>query len=447
LVHANNSNHPVWRIGAIIILCSLLGCAPRASDHKNFLYQKPQATNQAIDYQHVSGVIHLQTPVSGGKRTLDDYSALAREQGIGFLGLTDHDTLCYEYGLWPCRWLIKKQVDFPSVFKIGADKYLEQIKNAAHKTSEVTFIDGVESAPFYYWTGSYFKKNLVIHDRGRHMLVLGLKTALAYNKLPCIGNKQSAFDAYQGDQFYQPYQDLIDYVNQHNGLTFWAHPEAQEKNMVSGVLIETPAYPEALVATVNYTGFAILSEGFRRTGSPGGFWDRALKEYCEGKRVSPPWAIGELDDYGDKQLNSIVTVCLVKQNSYEAIIEALRYGRAYAITQPELRLDRFCIRDEADKKSGIGPEALSGEEIKCKGAPIIKISISLLTVSGAAEQKITVTLLRDGKRIKEFNKTLPCTIEFRDSYYKTNEKVFYRLEATTEIMGRLVSNPIFVSFE
>lgn len=448
-LHLNQHIKPIalsaFGLVAFLFL-SFWGCSEEPLDIKLPDVPLP-STNKSPNYFHLLGAIHLQTPVSGGKRTVEDYANLAREHGLGFLIITDHDNLRYEYGLWPLRGIIKKTVQFPSVLQFGVKNYLQGIQKVNQKFKEIIIIDGVESDPFYYWDGSYFKKNLSLINPGRHILVVGLNEVRYYEKLPCIGNGCSRFTQYQGDQLYRPYQDLIDYVNQRGGLTFWAHPEAQEDMAISSIRVETLPYPEAIQATVNYTGFSILSEGYRRVGCPGGVWDRALKEYCRGTRKTPPWVIGELDDYGAKQIDSILTVCLVRQKSYQAIIEALRYGRTYVITHPRLRLDWFSIQNAPSQKPLPHLVAINGNEINCNSFPFIRFHVSSQATDPKGPSAVTVRLLRDGRLVKEFNSTLPCQVEFEDRYYQKGEKIYYRLDAVTNNMARLISNPIFVRFE
>ncbi len=410
-------------------------------------YAPPAPAHQTTQYIHLPGAIHLQTPVSGGKRTVEDYANLARENQLGFLIITDHDNLRYEYGLWPLRGIIKKTVQFPSVLQFGVDKYLQRMRKADQKFKDIIIIDGIESDCFYYWDGSYFKKNLSLINRGRHILVAGLKQAQYYERLPCVGNGYSRFTQYQGDQMYQPYQDLINYVARHDGLSFWAHPEAQKDIIISGIRVETIPYPEAIQATVNYTGFSILSEGYRRVGRPGGIWDYALKEYCQGTRAMPVWAIGELDDYGDKDLDSILTVCLVKEKSYTEVIQALRYGRMYVTTHSALRLNWSCRQGKPLRQEEIALAAISGNELVCKTPAHIQVKITLKKQEPKGPKAITIRLLRNGRLVKEFNGSLPYQAEFKDTYYQPDEKVYYRLDAVTDKMNRLISNPIFIKFE
>ena len=98
-----------------------------------------------------------------------------------------------------------------------------------------------------------------------------------------------------GDMGSLPYQNLINYVGKKGGMVFWAHPDVEAKQDVNGIDLHTRPYPEELLKTSTYTGFAVLVEGMKFTGRIGGGWDEVLKEYINGQRKKPVWAIGELD--------------------------------------------------------------------------------------------------------------------------------------------------------
>jgi hypothetical protein len=418
-------------------------------------------------YQQVNGVIHLQTPVSGGTRRIGDYIKLAREHNISIVIITDHDSLNYEYSIYPLRWLVKKTVVKESVFNYGVNEYLELINNRRTSNPDILLVDGVESIPFYYWSGSYQtnlkdklgRRELILNDRGKHILAIGLNSPDAYEHLPVIGNGYSRYDAYHGGQADKPYQDLIDYVNAKGGVTFWAHPEAGEKWMREGITVNTSPYYESILNTIDYTGFAVLPEGYQKVGRIGGLWDEVLKAYCAGKRKSPVWAIGELDDYGNKPIDIVQTIFLLNDKSYNEIINALKSGKMYAVSKakgdqtPLLSLERFTVHDKSNPKE----MAYSGDEIACKGNPFIKIRLSHKPVSiparppmdiggrSGGSAKITLKLIREGKLIKEYNESLPCEITFEDNHFSLGTKTYYRVDVTDEFNGKIVSNPIFVS--
>ena len=81
------------------------------------------------------------------------------------------------------------------------------------------------------------------------------------------------FDQYKGNLGIMPYQNFIDYVKQHGGLTFWVHPEAENISKIDGVSIETREHTHNLIQAHGYTGFAVFYEGYNKVGIPTGLWD------------------------------------------------------------------------------------------------------------------------------------------------------------------------------
>ena len=147
-----------------------------------------------------------------------------------------------------------------------------------------------------------------------------------------------------------PYQILIDYVNDHGGMVFWAHPEARyDRSIVTeegnplisallkttlegGIKIKTEPYHYLLNETFDYTGFAIFFEGKHIVGKPEGLWDSLLMQFVSGKRRMPVWAIAELDmeeGTDPETASESQNVFLVKNKTREDYLEALRVGKVY----------------------------------------------------------------------------------------------------------------------
>ncbi|MFH1227289.1 MAG: hypothetical protein V1701_05225 [Planctomycetota bacterium] len=448
--------------------------SPKKDDSAKFI--KPSG-----GYQQVAGVIHLQTPVSGGKRTVNDYVDLARKSNIGVVCITDHDNQRYQYGLWPFRWLIKKTEERASVMTFGIANYLATINQANQSARDVMVIDGEEVTPYYYWTGSYFKDTLTLNNRHKHLLVLGLNQAKYYQDLPTIASGKSRFSQYDAIQTYEPYQDLINYVIKNNGLIYWAHPDSKEHREMGGVKIHTLPYSEALEATVNYTGFAVLGEGYQKTGIPGGIWDKTLMEFCAGRRARPAWAIGELDDIGDKDLGGVQTIFMLRTKSYQGVIEAMRTGKNYVVTRannnPAMALTDFWIM--ANNKVAYSGDLIG---VSPKNAPTLYVKLASAgqaeeppplkdkkgkpvpfsgtnrgkskgtSASGAGsafKTMATVKIISNGRLVQEYNQALPVEIKYIPDItnLKPGQMTYYRLDIMDSNQGHLISNPIFVKAE
>jgi hypothetical protein len=459
----------------------------------------------ADDYIHVAALMDLRTQASDGVQSLEDLARMARKRGFDVLFINDHDRLALEYGIWPLRNILKKKVEKPSINKLGAEKYLKMIESASKKFPKMIFIPGAESAPFYYWEGSYFKKNLTVCDWERHLLIVGLDKPEDYRDLPVLYGgysikkpfqsvsaayflfliplalgfamirregktrylglavmaltllllaldslafRSSIYDPYHGSRGIAPYQQVIDYVDSRGGMVFWNHPETRSGLGIMGpVQKRTLPYPEVLAESKNYAGFAALYGDTITVTEPGNIWDRVLTEYCSGRREKPVWGISSADFHedggaGDK-LGNYPTVFLVKNKTKESILDALKKGRMYAF-RGSVDLPRLVLEDFSILDIETLHKGIMGEEISVNGCPTVNI---LITVAGSAEKNpVTVRLIRSGKLVKTFSGETPLRMNFKDEFYEPGQKIFYRLDAVDRKGRKLVSNPVFVKF-
>jgi hypothetical protein len=463
-----------------------------------FLFALPANGSEFIQ---VAGLIDTRTTHSDGALSVDALAELARSRGFEVLVLNDHDRLAMAYGLPPFRNVIRLRKELNSINKSGAKDYMEAINRARLKFKELILIPGSESVPYYYWTGSYFKKNLTAHDHEKRILTIGMENPADYENLPIVHNgfsiryakqvlpstllflgslclglylltekgfiriaaifivvfsllailntaplRSSPFTPYMGNRGIAPYQQVIDYVDKKGGLTFWNYPETRSGVRPYGpIFLNTPPYPEVLEQSRRYTGFAAIYGDAITITEPGHEWDRVLQEYCLGRRARPVWGIATADFHRDgdagEKLGNFTTVFLVEKKTQAAVLAAMRAGRMYAVRGPYPQ--RLILKDFSVRSSGCDARACSGEEIKIKHTAKIRIALSL---KNPVEQNVKVRLIRSGKLIKAFEAKLPMDFEFEDKSHRKGEKVFYRIDARAGNAGTLVSNPIFVKF-
>ncbi len=462
------------------------------------------------DYMLVPGVVGIHTDIGTGVHSLDQIVKRLEEKNIPIAVITEHTLIRCEYGLFPLRKIVKKAYRKKCLLDSGVQNYLDDIARTNKSHPKIVIIPGTEVVPFYYWTGSYFKKDLIMHNWHKQFLVIGLNKARDFENLPMVSNPSSAhytwrsvyffwplillilgfwllrkrrtrqlkfkdqvfttlsspyrvwgviiiilgalflinnfpfktapYDQYHGNRGEAPYQEMIDYVNEKDALAFWSLPEATTDVEVGGARSYTPPFPESLLATHNYSGFSAFYEGWRKVANPGGIWDKILNEYCEGKRERPVWAMGEIDYRGGtgKEIDSVQTVFLIPQLNREAVLDALKKGRMYALRksyQEALSLDNFVVKDSSKS-------AIMGETLISNNKPTIQIKISC---PAPKVKKIKVKLIRKGEIIKTFDVENSEEIIYEDDYYKLGEKIYYRLDIAAR-GGRIISNPIFVEF-
>jgi len=347
----------------------------------------------AQEWLQLPGVIHVHTTFdSAGHYPLDQLVSIARAKGLQVLIPADHDLQIMEYGFPPFRNLIKRREQRGSVIKVGPEKFLAQIAQANKMQDDILIIPGVQSSPFYYWTGSPFKGNLTANDYRKELLLIGMQSPADYRGLPLLGNgfstrytkkllpqsliflagfvfaiylvlqkgviriiggiisilsigllisqhpfQSSFFDPYHGNQGVKPFQEVINYVNARGGQVFWLHPESNYA--VNGVQLGpatliTKHYPDDLIVSQGYSGFEAIYGDWITATDPGKHWDRVLMAYCRGNRSKPAWGISGADFHDEKagvELDTFQTIFLVKHKTTEAILEALSKGRLYAV--------------------------------------------------------------------------------------------------------------------
>jgi hypothetical protein len=256
--------------------------------------------------------------------------------------------------------------------------------------------------------------------------------------------KSSRFDPYHGSRGIAPYQEMIDYVTQRNGLVFWAHPEsryAKDGVPIGPVKLKTQPYPDDLLISINYTGFAAIYGDTVTVTKPGRHWDRALLQYCRGEREKPVWGIAGADFHREKkgvELDTFQTVLLVKRKSRDQVLEVLSSGRMYAVRKrkgPRLTLDRFLVRNPEGRNSAVmGEELLAGPTRIVEGA---------ITASDSSRYPLKVAVIKNGKVWQSIEGRTPLKFRFVDVDGQ-KAKQFYRLDVRSPSIGKLLSNPIFV---
>lgn len=452
------------------------------------------------EYQELDAVLDVKTNFSDGCSAVRELANVAQHRKVDVIIYSDHDKNSLEYGFWPLEKIIKKGDDHPSVLSNNMENYVSEILEGNKSFKEMIMIPAIESNPFYFWTGSYFDKNLTVNNWDKHLLIVGMQTAEDYEQIPILdGNfstryiKQklnnfllytalflacllfvykrivrivtiplslvclalvynnhpfpsSAFDAFHGDRGIKPYQDLIDYATARGGMVFWNDIESHITSKRGEVLTNTPPHPEDLFLSQNYTGFeAIFDEPIHAT-DPGKEWDRVLTQYIQGERKNPVWGYGgnafHCEDKDNHKLGGTRTVLLATEKGPAAVLEAMLHGRMYAVRQPtednRLDLTRFSITDMAT-----GQSSISGEELHTLKAPEIKVS---LRSTKGDENVVKISVIRNGELVREESGTMPYEFTWRDTDVVLKGKAYYRIKASVESTHYLVSNPIFVQF-
>lgn len=149
----------------------------------------PVVNAKEREYIKIPGSIHIHSNISTGKDSVDVLAKMAKDKGTKVMILTDHLLLRAEYGILPFRNLFCKRTEENSILKYGAKKYLKLIEQVDEYYPDLIVIPGSEVTPYYYFTGSYFHKNLTMHNFGKQLLVVGLSKPEDFEQLPILSNK------------------------------------------------------------------------------------------------------------------------------------------------------------------------------------------------------------------------------------------------------------------
>ncbi len=457
-------------------------------------------SNALALYIQIDGVADIKSNFSEGCSSIKDITSQAERQKIDVVLFADYARNSLEFGIKPFERIFKNITQGPSVLDRGAGGYLAEVKQNALQFESTLLIPGVETIPFYFWTGSNYGKNLTAHNWDKHLLIFGMDSAQDLEQLPLPNSnfskkythellnnfmiigfifmvtvgavykgfyrkisvpimlffavltlnyhpfQSSPFDPYHGDQGMKPYQNLIDFAKSKDALVFWNHMENTSGISQKGTtLLETLPYPDDLLTTQNYTGFQAVGDNPIRQIEPGQQWDQVLMEYINGKRGHPVWGFGGnnylCENQNGDRLGSVRTIFLVREKTNNTVLDAMRSGRMYAVRQMDanrLSLDEFEVEDQ-----NAGNEVTMGQELVATDFPTIKLK--LRSVQGG-NKTAQIQIIRNGALVKEETVSLPYEMTWRDIGTDRKSPVYYRVKAQVSPQDYLVSNPIFVKF-
>ena len=448
----------------------------------------------------LDGIVDIKTNFSNGCASIKDIAKQSERLGIDAVIFGDYARNSIEFGPKPFERIFKNKTEGPSVLGRGASGFISEIKDNDRQIKETILIPGVETSPFYYWSGSNYDGNLTAHNWDKHLLIVGLSSALEYEQLPLQNSnfslnytdpllpkfiimgflfilsvvavykqyvraltaplmllfllitfnnhpfQSSPFDAYHGDQGMEPYQNMIDYANSKGAMVFWNHMESNSGIRRQGkTKLQTLPYPEDLLKTKNYTGFQVIGDHQIQQIEAGQQWDQVLMEYLRGQRQQPVWGYGGnnhlCENQNSSKLGSARTIFLVREKKHGTLLDAMKKGRMYAVRQNatnRLSLDEFFIEDQKT-----GQQATLGQELTLTDIPTLKIKLRSIKGENNTAQ---IQIIRNGILAKQDTISLPYKLTWRDVNNKQGERAYYRIKVSINSMEHLVSNPIFIKF-
>ena len=142
-------------------------------------------------YRAVPGLIDLRSTFSDGSHSIEDLVRLARSRGFKVLFIIDHERIALSYGVLPFRNILRYKKEYPSIMTHGPEKFLAEIDRVSKKYPDTIIIPGCLTSAFYYWTGSWFTKNLTAHEYDRKILILNFNKPEQYKQIPSVGGNLS----------------------------------------------------------------------------------------------------------------------------------------------------------------------------------------------------------------------------------------------------------------
>jgi len=476
-----------------LFICALAVATPQL---------QAQSAEAQKGFQPVSAALHVHSRFSNGEYDILELASFAQQRKIDVLGITDSFLTRVRYGVGPFKKLMSRTMSRPAVLDRGLGEYLDSFERAQKQFDGLVLMPGVETAPSYYWEGRW-PGELTLHDFDRHILVFGMRDREAIRNLPVIENATWAntnrtwscavgpaialligtllilrasragrlagsfiiligtiwmYDAYPFGTLSSPYsgksdhssfQRLIDYVENHGGITYWSHPEGQYPDLqVTGARVRMikKAEPESLRLTNGYRGFeGLYGENITIT-KPGSLWDGLLQDYTRGGSRTWPSVITGIDFHSFKpgngwyQLDRGLTVLYARDKQLDAVLDALKNARGYASFHDSAVNNRIVIDDFALRSNG--NTAISGETLATSGAIDFSVNVRWMDSSNVpAESPLAdIQLIRDGELLEKYQLALPASISRRDNLGVGHH--YYRV-AVQHRGTQILSNPIF----
>ena len=256
------------------------------------------------------------------------------------------------------------------------------------------------------------------------------------------------FSFYDDQLQERPYQALIDAAVQRGGAVIWSMPEAVDFNVypygpLGSVTVKTDPYPVSLLQTTNYTGFGGVYQDTRTMTEPGALWDQLLLQHLGGLRPVLPAIFGEIAFHRPGQagieLNQVVNVVTVRERTAAGLVEAMKAGRLYALSQAGrpfgLRLDTFQVEAQDGTRAAVVGQSF----VRSAEPPAVRVAV---TATDRGSHPVLVTIVRSGQVIARIAGTTPFHQRVVDSALPAGAEAFYRVDVRGE--GEILSNPIFV---
>ncbi|MEK7866622.1 MAG: hypothetical protein AAB434_08050 [Planctomycetota bacterium] len=429
--------------------------------------------------EEVPAAVHVHTTWSGGKFTIREVAERAHDLGLRGVVLSDSYERAARWGPPPLQGLVHWTRERPSVRRGDLAAWIAEIDSAAKAVPEVAIVPGLELAPVCAWSGAPWADGLRAEGLHVHLLAIGTAPVEAYASLPSRTDGPPHWDSRCAARFAlaltaaiaalvllrgrarwtataaflvaaawfpvrrgmeldggPPVEAAIDAARRAGLSTSWAHPEAlfpAAETDIDGVRVRTRPYPERVLLSPAAAFPSIYGDTHSAAGA-GREWDRANLDYCEGRRATPLWGIGEADFDGSLvALDTYQTVFLVDSPGAGGVEGALARGACYAAHAPGGRRVSlsFSVSDAAT-----GAAEGMGGTLRASGA--VRARVEARGDAGEA----TITLVLDGRIRKQHSGPLPLVLDLPVDV--PSGRSCLRAVVSRHGGGSAVGNPVFV---
>ena len=259
----------------------------------------------AVALERVRGVLHVHSELSTGDFTLESLVALAEQQGIGALLLSENYRLRVEYGLPPFRALTRVARQERSV-EGAFERYVSRVAEVQRRLPHVVLVPGVEVMPHYYWTGSPAALDLTVHDVQKNILVFGVTDPAAVRTLPLPGHARPVGFTMQSVADALPVLLLVP------GLVLLARRRPVRRRLGRGVAVVERRRAWARGGLLCLVGIAAFVRGWPFVGDEFPTWRpagvapyQALIDRVEALGGVSVWSFPEARDVGEQRYGPV----------------------------------------------------------------------------------------------------------------------------------------------
>ena len=206
----------------------------------------------------------------------------------------------------------------------------------------------------------------------------------------------------QGRHELDPDQDFIATARNHGLFTIWAHPGTRSgmRTESLGVKVATRPYSDKIFNGPYADAFAAVYGDTDSNCDPGGPWDQYMKQYLEGVKDRPVWAVsaGDFHYQGGfgTYLGDFPMDVWTRDRSPQGVLDALRGGHNANWQQPKERNIHIRTLALIDGRKGAMRAYLPGATAKGAGPFFLALAADALPMDRGDPPTFTLQVVVDG---------------------------------------------------